>query len=181
MKALRWVAVLLFAVLGPGGVRADMRTPGFKSLGLQVVFDNLDDFPEYRFYRALRGWQPQDSDPEPESLTSAGFRINDGKGNAFTLTAVPRRWADPAKRATSVILYSDMVVCPQRAEFPGIWPVDYEERHFRIELAPDRVILTPGQVEMRSDGFRSWVPGLLTTGVLITLGMWLVRRVRRPR
>jgi len=177
MTASRWMVGLLFTVLAPGLVRADMGMPGFKSIELQVVFDNLDDFPDYHFYLAQPGWRPSDTEPEPEPLTSAGIRVNHGKGMYWTVAAVPRRWGDRTAGVPADILYSDRVEVPSRESLPGIWPVDYEVRHFRIELAPGRLVITPGPVERHADGFSSWAPCLASVGALLALGTWLIWRV----
>ena len=60
-----------------------------------------------------------------------------------------------------------------------LWPADYEVRHFRVDLADGQLKFTPGAVEQGSNGFASWLPGLIAAAAITGLGIWLVRRLRR--
>jgi hypothetical protein len=193
MKAPWRVAALLAVFLTPDAVRADMGMPGFKSRELRVVIDDLADHPEYLFFRVHPDWptrtqQPTDFHPAP--VSEFELRLKSGKyASIIKLLAVPRRligprgevdWEAVAKNAPGV-LYSDPVQIRGLGDVAILWPVDYEVHHYRVDLADGKLFLTLASVEHGSDGFSSWIPGILTALAVTGIGVWIARRRIRSR
>jgi hypothetical protein len=184
MKTALWVA-LLVALQCPNAARADMGTPGFKQLELRVVIDNLDDYAEYQFFMVGPSWQPSTKDgPAPSLVTAEGWRLYvAGPSAVWKLIAVPRQRAEPVdwEALAPKVLSSNTVECPRRDSVPGVWPFDYEVRHYRIGLVDGQLSLALVSVEQRSHGFSSWLPAIFTTVAITGVGLWIVRRRRRAR
>jgi hypothetical protein len=92
-------AVLLFLVTP--GTWADMPTPGFRQVTPYLRFDNLDDYPDYRFYLQYRRGNGNPfaaplqivevTSGQPVPLAGEGRRVAD-----LALLAAPRDQALPA-------------------------------------------------------------------------------------
>jgi hypothetical protein len=120
-----------------------------------------------------------------------GEEVRPGYASRFihewVLVALPRRraereevtWAALSAGAPGV-RHSNRVHLAQPASVPIFNPSDSEVRHFRIDLAGDRLTLTPGTVESHADGFASWLPALLLTAAVVGAGLWIARRLTRP-
>ncbi len=180
MKTARW-ATLLVALLSPSAARADMGMPGFKYLELRIVIDNLDDYPDYQFFM---GGPPTKDDPARAPITAEGCHLTVGRQWViWKLVAVPRQHPEPAvpvdwEALAPRVLSSNAVQCPSRGSVPGLWPYDYEARHYRISISEGQLTLSLVSVEQRSDGFSSWLPAIFTTVAITGVGLWIVRRRR---
>jgi hypothetical protein len=176
-----------------------MGTPGFKFRELRVVIDNLGDYPEYTFFLVPSAWisaedartapGPGRSDRArslvPGEIHRPGYPVR--FLHDWVLVAVPRQRVAPDGQAdwealagsAPGVLHSEQVRLAQPASVIILSPLDYEEHHFRVALSGNQFTLTPGSVERGSDGFTSWLPGLLLTVAVAGVGLWIVWRVRR--
>ena len=186
------IAALLAVLLSPGAARADMGFPGLKDIGLLIVLDNLDDYPDYRFYFVpahaldpkLKRWEY--FYPGPREL-----RVRWSMPTAYVLVAVPRQQvgadgrmsSDAMVEGTPGVLHSNRVekVARTDASPPIIWPFDYEKRRYRVDLTDGRLSLTLVSVGQGSDSILSWIPAILTALAITGIGVWVVRRRRRRR
>jgi hypothetical protein len=189
---------LLVVVICPASARADMGLPWDKRRPLSVVIDNLGDYPEYRFYLVPQSWLERvDSMPqygECRLVSEHGVVFNSraymGKTIALVLMAVPRAWEDSKEhqwgvsippRPTGVLHSSTVHLFRVPDEGTVLCPIDYEVRHLRVEMEGGQLTVTPAGVEHRSEGITSWLPGVLFSAAVVSLGLWLARRWRRSR
>lgn len=201
MKAMWWAVACFGTILCPGAARADMGFPGFKFRELRVVIDNLDDYPDHDFYLVAAEWlNPAEGESGPERhLNPERERMTPGRPHLpgyparfmhnWMLVAVGRLRTKQADRLGWKMLAADApgvsrsnrVSLSQPPSVLVFNPNDYEVHHFHVTLADGQLTLTPGPVESGSDGFRSWLPGLLAATAVTGLGFLVVRRLRRPR
>jgi hypothetical protein len=192
-----FVTAAVLLVLFPPGTRADILSPGTRQLTPQLRFDNLDDYPDYRFYlQYRRGEGNPYAAPlqvvavvagQPVALTGGGRNVAD-----LALLAAPRDQPPPALPHDTRGPAPDFpgFLCATNLEPPvTTTSVAHAASHY---VMPYWVAITDGQLELTAlpvEGDYSgggaggaalpYWPVVLAAAVAAVFagaGIWLVRR-----